>query len=341
VKKRNRIAATAAAAIVAGQAAYSYKMINTPVPEGEEADAYIRSLLARMGMEELFNTWREEILPVGDNQLHIYHFESKPGDPVLVHVPGTSVYALLYTEFMYKLSRQGFNVVGIDMRGHGRSSGKRGVYTLGGLVDDTMAVIDYAIATYGDRAVVSGDSEGGMVAFYCAAAEPRLKAAVCHSVIANDEPDNYRMTRWPGFYKILMATLPVTQPLMSTPIGQLMQPVSAYLDPKAEECRHFPDFHKFLKEDPFVIDAISLGALSSLGVTPMARKVEEIETPVMVIHGGWDNIFPEDYVRRVYDRLTCEKEFLYLPQAPHLVMIDYVDEIVPPLAQWLKKIVGN
>jgi pimeloyl-ACP methyl ester carboxylesterase len=61
----------------------------------------------------------------------------------------------------------------------------------------------------------------------------------------------------------------------------------------------------------------------------------------MVIHGGRDNIFPEDYVRRVYDHLGCEKEFHYLPHVPHLVMIDYVDEIVPPIADWLKRILGS
>jgi esterase/lipase len=70
----------------------------------------------------------------------------------------------------------------------------------------------------------------------------------------------------------------------------------------------------------------------------MAVGVEEIETPIMVIHPEEDNIFPEDYVRRVYDRLNCEKEFLYLEGKPHLVMIDYVDEILPPIAGWLKGI---
>jgi pimeloyl-ACP methyl ester carboxylesterase len=330
-----------AGAGMAGAVAYSHRMMNKPIPSQEEARAYTRSLLSRMGIPEFIDTWREEVLEVGDRKLHLSHFTGELDDPVVVHVPGTSVYSLPYTEYMYKLSRQGFNVVGLDPRGHGRSSGKRGVYTLGGLVDDAMAVIDHAIATYGDKVVISGDSQGGMVAFYCAAAEPRLKAAVCHSVITPDEPDNYRMTRWPGFYKILMATLPVTQPLMKTPLGQLMHPISVYLDAKAEECRVFPDFQRFLKEDPFVVDAVSLGALASLGVTPMTRKVEEIETPIMVIHGGRDNIFPEDYVRRVYDRLSCEKEFLYLSNAPHLVMFDYVDEIVPPIAEWIKKMIGS
>lgn len=114
-------------------------------------------------------------------------------------------------------------------------------------------------------------------------------------------------------------------------------PIQLYLDLKSEESRFIPDVGKFLKEDPLLVTAISLRALTSMSNTPMAVKVEEIQTPVMVIHSGLDSIFPEDYVRRVYDRLTCEKEFLHLPDAYHLVMTDYVDEVIPPVSAWLKE----
>ena len=330
----------AAGAGMAGWAAYSYRMMNKPVPSEEEARSYAKSLLERVGLGELYGTWEEDWLDLEDRRLALYHFRSRPGDPAMVFVPGTSVYALLYVEFMYKLSREGFNVVGVDPRGHGMSSGKRGVYTLGELVEDALAAVDHARSLYGGRVAVSGSSQGGMVAFYCAAADPRLGAAVCHNVIAPDEPDNERMTRWPALFRPLLAlsrTSPV-RAMTRTPLGRLMTPVRAYLNLKEEPCRLFPDVMKFLREDPLVVNAVSLSALASLGTTPLAVGVEEIKTPVMVVHSGKDNIFPEDYVRRIYGRLTCEKEFLYLPDKPHLVMIDYVEEIVPPIAAWLKKV---
>jgi pimeloyl-ACP methyl ester carboxylesterase len=146
------------------------------------------------------------------------------------------------------------------------------------------------------------------------------------------------MTRNPSLFRPLMPLLPLFKPLMESPLGKLMIPVTTYLDLAAEPTRLVPDVAEFLKQDPLAVNAVSLGALYSLPTTPLARRVEEITTPVMVIHSGKDNIFPEDYVRRVYDRLRCEKKFLYLPDAPHLVMIDYVDEIVPSIAEWLKEI---
>lgn len=340
--KRLRRTGLVAGTAMVGWGAFSYRMSNKPVPSEEEARAYARSLMEKVGLEDLYGTWEEEWLTLKDRKLALYHFKSKPGDPAVVFVPGTGVYALLYVEFMYKLSQRGFNVIGVDPRGHGMSSGKRGVYTLGQLVEDVLAAVDHAVARYGERVAVSGSSQGGMVAFYCAAAEPRLGAAVCHNVIAPDEADNERMTRWPAFFRPLLAMSrrPVVQTLLRTPAGRLMIPVSAYLNLRKEPCRRFPDVMKFLREDPLAVNAVSLFALVSLGTTPLAIRVEEIKTPVMVIHSGKDNIFPEDYVRRIYDRLTCEKEFLYLPDKPHLVTIDYVDEIVPPVAEWLRKVMS-
>ncbi|MBC7254446.1 MAG: alpha/beta fold hydrolase [Actinobacteria bacterium] len=339
--KARTLAATGMALGAGAWVAYSLRVMNRTVPGREEAEAYARSLLERVGMGELYGTWEDESLSLGDRELRLYHFRSDPEDPVVVFVPGTSVYALLYTEFLYKLSRRGFNVVGFDPRGHGMSSGRRGVYTLGELVEDTRAVIDYAARRYNPRVAVAGSSQGGITAFYCAAAEPRLRAAVCHNLIAPDEPDNYRMTRNPSLFRPLMPLLPLFKPLMECPLGKLMVPVALYLDLAAEPTRLVPDVAEFLRQDPLAVTTVSLGALYSLPTTPLARRVEEITMPVMVIHSGKDNIFPEDYVRRVYDRLRCKKKFLYLPDAPHLVMTDYVEEIVPPLAEWLREVMGR
>jgi alpha-beta hydrolase superfamily lysophospholipase len=337
MKKLIKLAAGASAAEMLGWLGYSYLMWNKPVPTEEEIEAYAQRLMAMVNMPELYGTWTEEVLPVKEGHLQLYHFKADPQDPVMVFVPGTSVYALIYTEFMHKLSLQGFNVVGFDPRGHGKSSGKRGVYTLGTLIEDALAVVDHAADMYNDKVAVSGSSQGGMVAFYCAT-DARVKAAVCHNVLAPDEPDNERITRWPWMWGPFMPFLPLFKPLMDSPFGTLMIPIFMYLDMKAETSRLIPDVYQFMKEDPAILSSVCFRALYSLTTTPLGKKVEEIDTPVMVIHAGRDNIFPEDYIRRVYDRLTCEKEFVYLPEAEHLVLIDYVEELVPQVSAWAKKI---
>lgn len=329
------------AAGAAGWLAWSWRLWNRPVPPEEEARKYARELMEELGLVDIFESWEEEEIQGPAGKLQLYHFRSGPDRPVVVFVPGTSVYALLYVEFMYRLSQEGFNVVGFDPRGHGMSEGKRGVYTLGQLVDDALAVVYHCMDTYGSPVAISGSSQGGIVAFYCAAAEPALAAAVCHNILAPDEPDNERMTRNPRLFRPFMPFLGVFEPLMKTIVGELMIPVSLYLDLEKETSRLIPDVVHFLRNDPLAVNWVSLSALHSLASTPLARPVEEIEVPIMVIHAGKDNIFPEDYVRRVFNRLRCEKEFLYLPDYPHLLVTDYPEVLAPEVASWLKKVIAG
>jgi len=76
-------------------------------------------------------------------------------------MPGTSAYALIYGEFLKALADRGYNVVGFDPRGHGRSGGERGSYTIPELVSDMKAAVEYAQKRFGDPIVVAGSSQGG------------------------------------------------------------------------------------------------------------------------------------------------------------------------------------
>lgn len=114
-------------------------------------------------------------------------------------------------------------------------------------------------------------------------------------------------------------------------------PVSSFLDLKAEETGFGPTAHDFLKSDPLEVMSVNLSALASLSSTPLPRRVGEISVPIMAIHAENDNIFPLDYVKGIFDRLACEKEFMLLEGVPHLVMTNNADEIVPGVSEWLNR----
>src|SRR5688500_17842575 len=82
-------------------------------------------------------------LAVGDRgRVHVdaYPAQGTPRGSV-VFVGGLSNHALGYADFQYQLSRRGWNVVGVDLRGHGRSSGKRGDFTIEMVVEDLAAAV--------------------------------------------------------------------------------------------------------------------------------------------------------------------------------------------------------
>jgi alpha-beta hydrolase superfamily lysophospholipase len=85
------------------------------------------------------------------------------GVVVLVH--GLGEHAGRYDHVARRLNGQGFNVVGYDHRGHGRSPGPRGgIAAADDLCADLGRVVDAARKEYAGPLVVLGHSLGGLVA---------------------------------------------------------------------------------------------------------------------------------------------------------------------------------
>jgi pimeloyl-ACP methyl ester carboxylesterase len=299
----------------------------------EEADSRLDAFLTRAGLSAEFREGvRNDTLSSDGFLLHLSIFPASDGDPVVVFVPGTAVYAMVYAEFMLKLSRKGFHVVGFDPRGHGLSQGFRGSYTVAELVRDTRAVIRYARRRYGRDIFVAGSSQGGIVAFYTAAEEPDLRGVVCHNLADLADPDTLRLTRFPVLARLLRPLL-----RLASLLPEFQVPIGCYLDLGREESRHFGNARTFLREAPWTLRSISLRAFASLAGTPLPCPVEAVPAPVLVLHAEQDNIFPLDYVRRIYDRLPEPKRLHLAPGRPHLLLTDFVDEMIPPVEQWLRE----
>lgn len=266
-------------------------------------------------------------------RLHLSVFAQGKNAPTLVFIPGTSVYAQIYIDFMYRIYRQGFNVVGFDPRGHGLSGGRRGDYTIDELVADTRAVVNYARQRFGGRPAIAGSSQGGMVAFYTAARDDSISAAVCHNLADLNGKDNLVLST----LRIPPALSPIVWRIMSV-YESYMIPISLYLDLKKEHLPDGSDAAAMIGQDPLCVTWISVRAMRSLLRTGLAKPVEKIRVPIMLIHSDRDNIFPRRYVEGIYRRLSCPKNYLLLKERDHLVMTNNAGEVVPPVSAWLKKI---
>ncbi|MDD5224900.1 MAG: alpha/beta fold hydrolase [bacterium] len=307
-------------------------------PPAQEMDSYFDGLLRRAGLPpEVKKEILIDTIPSDGLKLHLTIFPGPAGVPAVVFVPGTSVYAMTYAEFMYKLSQRGFSVIGFDPRGHGLSEGKRGSYTIPELVRDTETVINYAREHYSQDVFLAGSSQGGIVAFYTAAGDHRLRGAVCHNVADLADPDSVRLTSNPTLSRVVLPLLaPLSRLWPDFPV-----PISLYLDLSKEKTKFYGDARKFIEQDPLALKSISLKAMASLAHTPLPVAIEKIPTPIMILHGEKDQIFPQDYVRKIYQRLPEPKRFYLAQGRPHLLLIDYVDEILPEVEKWMREMMAR
>jgi alpha-beta hydrolase superfamily lysophospholipase len=323
------VAGALAGALAAGEYLQYYRP--GPLPEKTELEGYFDDLFEMMGLAGLRRQIDDGSVYSDGLRLHLDIFRAEGSNKTVVFVPGTSVYSLFYAEYMHKLRMLGFNVVGFDPRGHGRSEGKRGSYTVETLLRDSEAVVSWAMNTFGGSVAMSGSSQGGITTFYAACRDHRLSAVVCHNIAVLGQPEAFSISRWPMFSATAAKVLPLQA--MLTP--ELRIPISTYLDLSAEPTRFGRHALQFVKEDPLAVLAIATRAMASLSWTPPPKPIEEIDIPVMVIQGELDEMFTEYYVRRIYDRLTCEKEFLVVNGATHLVLTNDVDAIIGEVAAFL------
>jgi alpha-beta hydrolase superfamily lysophospholipase len=278
---------------------------------------------------------REEHVGSRGLRLHLDVYQREDDVPTILFVPGTGAHARCYAELLFQLHGRGFRVVGIDLQGHGLSEGVRGSFTIGELVENIYDVTTWAVERYGERVGISGNSLGGILASYAVANDPRLKSAVCHNVAVLSEPDCLRITRAPN---LLRTILPLGR-LAARLLPELRLTIWLYLDPQA--ITDDPRLLETFVDDPLTLQALPLRSIVSQSQAVPAMPIEEIETPIMVLHAEGDRIFPLDYCRAIYDCLTCPKRFELVPEADHLVFAPpYLDRSLPPLADWFRETLG-
>lgn len=330
--KKQLVFAAAATCSALGACLYVKRFGNPEPPAEQEQQQYFEYLFGEIGLPGLGSQIDQDWIESDGLKLHLDLFLSEDSDPSVVFVPGTSVYSVYYSEFMHKLRLRGFNVIGLDPRGHGRSEGRRGSYTVEEILRDARAATDYALRRFSGGVAMAGSSQGGIISFYAAASDERLRAVACHNIALLDQPETLEELRYPGLARAASRLMPLAKLFPELPV-----PITTYLDLRAEPVRFGGNAMDFIEKDPMVVMNLSLRALASLASEPPPKQVEDITVPVMVIQAELDNIFSVDYTRRIYDRLDCDKELLLLPGQPHLVMINNVDDIVEDISDWFHR----
>jgi alpha-beta hydrolase superfamily lysophospholipase len=304
-------------------------------PEND-ADIQIRAFLdeiaEKRGTGNPFDRFEQDAVTSAGLELHLDVIGVDPKRPTVVFMPGTNAYAVLYGEFLAALADKEINIVGFDPRGHGRSGGMRGSYTIPELMADMRAAVEYARNRFGDPIVVSGSSQGGITAFYLAAEGYPVAGAICHNLADLGDPASRRLTRRPGLSRLMK---PIIGPLARL-LPELRIPVTSYINLQAEPIRGLGNSKDLLYQGPLLVPFIRLKAMASLAGEKLPCPVEAISTPVLILHGEKDVIFPLDYIESLYNRLTCRKSLKVYPGFHHYILFDHVDAVLPDVLQWME-----
>lgn len=276
-----------------------------------------------------------------DLPLHLTVYESGAKSPSVVFVPGMSTHAGFYAtmipgeNFLEALARQGFNVVCLDLRGHGLSGGARGDFTFRGVLEDIGDAARYAKRRWGPRVGVTGSSMGGILAFYAGLLVPEIRCAACHNVVDLARIAEIRGAGAARFLRAAGAALrgvARVAPRLPVSLRLVLDPREVFSDP--ENIRRW-------KREPRIQKSYTLAAIASLFLTPEEKPpVEAMRKPTFVAVGAEEAIIPVEHQKRFFERLRCPKELLLVPGAAHMLPLEHRDRYLPPLARWLHAQLG-
>lgn len=270
---------------------------------------------------------QRKIISVGDLPIHCELYESGKKDPVIIFLPGIGTYAEMYCEFLSKLSSWGFNVVGVDLRGHGYSGGERGVYTVGEVIEDIRHVVDEMIKRFNPNVSLFGCSIGAPLARACAENDPRIKALLCHTLFLSEYPPDFMtLTGW-----------------------NMLRMSNLFLPDFKIDFRSFIDVESLLSGNPYadfvdydtlIVWEYTVRTLSDIYSYKTRLLSEAMNFKAAIITGDHDEVLTIDYMTYIVSKMKHPFEIITIPNARHMLPFLNIRETVLAARDWFRENLG-
>jgi len=213
---------------------------------------------------------------------------------VICLVHGLGEHSSRYEHWAGKLTSAGFALLAFDLRGHGRSGGKRGdTPSYNHFAEDIYIMLDQAAKEFpGTPAFLYGHSLGGMlVLYYLIKNKPDIKGAVVTS---------------PGLRTMLdqqkgkVTALRILEPI----IPKITMPNGLELEGLSKDT----DVVDKYRNDPLVHDRVSLrmgkGMIDTIDY--IFSNASKIDIPLLLMHGSSDRITYHQGSEEIAEKINSE-----------------------------------
>lgn len=270
---------------------------------------------------------REGTIESADGTKLSYRAWPKAGAEVsFAVVHGLGDHARRYERFAQAMTRYGFGTFAVDLRGHGKSAGRRGhVDKWSQWTDDVAAFVARVEGIAAGEVVPLGHSFGG--------------AAVLSAVLENKLPSTKRF-----ILSSPALRLKVQVPRLKLTLGKAASKVLPRLtlnnevDPKT--LSRIPEVVEAYRTDPLVHNKISLRMYSEWAdaCKLILERAGEIKLPFLVMAGTDDQLIDPEGSKELH-RLTASVSELKLLEGRYHEPFNDLDseEVFSVIAHWLSK----
>ena len=244
----------------------------------------------------------------GSNLMYYSWLPNKKIKVAIGIIHGLGEHSSRYDDFAEYFCKKGYGVYSIDLRGHGKSEGKRGhVNNFKKLIDDSEEMfINIRKKNLNVPMVMFGHSLGGCIAlnYLCENQSKEIDLAIISS------PWLKTVLELPKFIIYIQKILVVLFP--SFTLNNRLDPY--HLSKNTNKVK------KYIK-DPLVHNRISLKMFSEVNkaIDKIENESEKINIPVLLLHGKKDNIISFKGTKKISKKINNSKLILYegLYHEPH------------------------
>jgi alpha-beta hydrolase superfamily lysophospholipase len=229
-----------------------------------------------------------------------------------------------YVELMESFAAAGLDVLGFDLRGHGKSQGMRGyIKHFSEYLDDCRAACAELMKGAPGRALVFGHSMGGLIATHLVAGEPEIAKA-----LAIGSP--------------LFARALEVNPLKLAAghlLGRILPKFSLPTGLVGEHMTHDPAEIKILDDDPMIVRDARAGWFieNDRAMAEAPDKMAQITIPLYCMHGEADPVTSFSVSKANFEKArSTDKRFVPLAGMRHEVIHEIERaKVIKDVTDWI------
>lgn len=266
---------------------------------------------------------RSDILLTFDQKIIYFQenlVENSLANVLIIH--GIAEHLHRYDEVTKKLNEAKYNVFRFDLRGHGRTSGKRGyVKNLNVILTDINNIITMIRTNYPGKIFLLGHSLGGGIANIYASTYSDIDGYISSGAASDMVPQlipfkviPYQLLKW----------VTIKNNLSTNSLATIKEVEIAY------------------EQDPYVLKKYKLGYLGEVmikGSKVLKANYQNILMPVLIMHGAKDPIVPAEFSQNLFEKVkSSDKELLIFQESLHEIYNDLEKEVViNKTIEWLNR----
>lgn len=259
---------------------------------------------------------------INNEFIHVvdYPVSNPKASVVLLH--GIAEHHLRYQRLIKNLNNNDYNVIAFDLRGHGKSGGKRGyIKNVNYFINDLKEVINYTYRNYDNDVFIIGHSLGALIANLYAIDYDNVKGIVV-SGSAGDFAKGTNLLR-----------------ILPTFLYGFKKIKTNFQDPNLNS--NATDIYE-TNNDNYLLNEFSLKLIAETmikGIRKLKKEMSKITIPYLVLHGESDKVITLNSNNNLYIGISSEnKHRITYPNFGHNILNDLNNEkIFQDITTWLDK----